>query len=129
MSNYNQSEQPDSNKNRYDNQQGFERPGTNTTMDYYDPGYVYVEQLPLIKLSLTQHYGVELDDKNSIFYFNNSRTLLKPKEKGCLEVCFTTASSECRTYEAIFVGYLNIPANVSVKPAVFIRGHTLESEK
>jgi hypothetical protein len=51
--------------------------GSNTSMDYYDSaGYVYVEQLPLIKMSLTTHYGTELDDKSSVFYMNNSRTVI-----------------------------------------------------
>ncbi len=50
--------------------------GSNTTMDYYDSGYVYVEQLPLIKMSLTKHYGHELDDKNSVFSLSNTRTVI-----------------------------------------------------
>ncbi len=92
---------------------GIER-GSNTSMDYYDSnvGYVYVEQLPLIKLNITPHYGVELDDKNAVFYLNNTRTILKPREKTALEVCFTSGV-QSRNYEAIFVGYLNIHPNVS----------------
>jgi len=82
-------------------------------MDYYDStaGYVYVEQLPLIKLNLTPHYGVELDDKSSVFYLNNARTTLKPREKTALEICFAS-SVPCRSYEAVFVGYLNIHPDV-----------------
>ena len=57
------------------------RAGSNTTMDYYDSGYVYVEQLPLIKMSLTKHYGHELDDKSSVFYLNNTRTVIFKKNQ------------------------------------------------
>lgn len=86
MSHYNSSDaggnniNSNSNKNnrfqaQYNNQHGLNRANTNTTMDYYDSGYVYVEQLPLIKLNLTPHYGTEMDDKSSIFYVNNTRTV------------------------------------------------------
>lgn len=67
------------NNQRFQPQNGLDRANTNTTMDYYDSGYVYVEQLPLIKLNLTTHYGTELDDKSSIFYVNNTRTVIISK--------------------------------------------------
>lgn len=94
----------------------FIQPGTDrgsvTSMEYYDSaGYVYVEQLPLVKINLTPHYGDELDDKSAVFFMNNTRTTLKPRQKTALDVCFT-ADNDCRNYEAIFVGYLNILQDV-----------------
>lgn len=86
MSHYNSSDAGGQNSNnlnknnrfqpQYNNQHSLNRANTNTTMDYYDSGYVYVEQLPLIKLNLTPHYGTELDDKSSIFYVSNTRTVI-----------------------------------------------------
>ena len=111
MSNWKSSEQS-INYNKFI-EPGLDR-GSNTSMDYYDSaaGYVYVEQLPLIKLNLTPHYGLELDDKSAVFYLNNARTMLKPREKTAIEVYFTS-TVPCRNYEAIFVGYLNMHPDVS----------------
>ena len=37
---------------------------------------------------------------------------LKAREKSSIEVIFSTENKVCKTYEAIFVGYLNIASNV-----------------
>ena len=47
--------------------------GSNTTMDYYDSGYIYVEQLQLIKLNLTSHYGSQCDPNNTEFSLNQNK--------------------------------------------------------
>ena len=44
-----------------------------TTLDYYDSGYIYVERVPLIKVCLTNHYGIELTDNSEAFFLNKSK--------------------------------------------------------
>jgi hypothetical protein len=44
-----------------------------TTLDYYDSGYIYVERVPLIKVSLTNHYGIELNDPSDVFFLDKNK--------------------------------------------------------
>lgn len=39
--------------------------------------YVYVEQLSLVKLNLTRHYGIELEEsENSVFSLNKTNFVI-----------------------------------------------------
>jgi len=47
-----------------------------TTLDYYDSGYIYVERVPLVKVSLTNHYGIELNDPSDAFFLNKNKIVI-----------------------------------------------------
>jgi hypothetical protein len=38
--------------------------------------YVYVEQLSLVKINLTRHYGTEIDTESSIFFLNKNKNVI-----------------------------------------------------
>ena len=37
---------------------------------------------------------------------------MKPREKTIVEIFFNTETKQCQTYEAVFVGYLNLESSV-----------------
>ena len=47
---------------------------SNNSFEENEPDYVYVEQLSLVKLNLTRHYGTEIENsKNSIFSLGKTK--------------------------------------------------------
>lgn len=82
---------------------------SDNSIDLNENDYVYVEQLPLVKINLTRHYGTHVDDnENSVFHLGKHKYYMKPREKAIIEVFFNTATKKCQAYEAVFVGYFNL---------------------
>lgn len=78
-----------------------------TTFDFFD--YFVEERVPLISLKLTSHYGDAVTDDNRVFYFNQDRVTLRPRDKTTISITFNTHVENCQAYEAVFVGYLTVP--------------------
>lgn len=84
---------------------------SNSSSDYYDS---FIERVPIVKLNLIKHFGVEINEETErkVFYLSKNFMSLKPRERTSIDIILNTNVNVCQDYEAVFVGYLNLPPNV-----------------
>jgi hypothetical protein len=82
-----------------------------SSSDYYES---FIERVPIVKLNLIKHFGVQINEESESQVFNLSKNSmsLKPRERTSIDIIFNTNVNVCQDYEAVFVGYLNLPQNV-----------------
>jgi len=84
---------------------------SNSSSDYYES---FIERVPIVKLNLTKHFGIDVNEESANKVFNLSKNFmsLKPRERTSIDIIFNTNVNVCQDYEAVFVGYFNLPPNV-----------------